>query len=224
MRRFLCERLPAPEEPRRLSAAASHHLLRVAGIAPGEPVELFDGRGAACRAVLLSVSEGQAEMGFLEAVSRPERPTRWLLMGLTKGPAFDVVVRMATELGVDHVWPVLLKRSVARGDRRARWARIAASAAAQSGRDTLPDIAVPVSLEDAMAALPDGIARVVGVPGALTAAPAAGPAALLLGPEGGLTGAEVALALAAGFTPVGLGPLVLRAETAAAAGLARLMP
>ena len=100
----------------------------------------------------------------------------------------------------------------------------AASAAAQSGRDTLPDIAAPAALEAAMAALPEGVVRAVGVPGASSVAPVAGPAALLLGPEGGLTGAEVELALAAGFTPVGLGPLVLRADTAAAAGLARLMP
>lgn len=224
MRRFLCATLPTPDAPRVLSAKASHHLLRVVGIAPDEPVELFDGRGVVCRATLLSVSDGLAKMGFLEAVTPPGRPERWLLMGLTKGAAFDVVVRMSTELGVDHILPVRLRRSVGLGDRRPRWERIAASAAAQCGRGVLPEISSPSSLEEAMAVLPEGIARRVCLPGAPSLVSEAGPAALLLGPEGGLTDAEVAVVLEAGFEPGGLGSLVLRAETAAAAGLARLLP
>lgn len=207
-----------------LSAGASHHLLRVAGIAPGERVELFDGRGGACHAALLSVSGGRAEMGFLGVVSRPPRPTRWLLMGLTRGPAFDLVVRMSTELGVDRIQPVLLKRSVATGDRRKRWERIAQSAAAQCGRDTVPELAAPATLEAAIATLPEGIVRRVCVPGAATLPGVDAAAALLLGPEGGLTDREVAAAVEAGFEPMGLGPLTLRADTAAAAGLASLLP
>lgn len=224
MRRFLCATLPAPSAPRRLSAAVSHHLLRVAGIAPGEPVELFNGRGGACRAELLSVSGGIAEMGFLSDVPAPERPERWLLVGMTKGPALDLIVRLATELGADHICPVLLRRSVARGDRRDRWERIAKSAAAQCGRQRLPRLVAPAGLEAALAALPAGIEGRVAVPGAPTLAAVDGPAALLLGPEGGLTDEEVEQAVAAGFVPAGLGPLVLRADTAAAAGLARLLP
>jgi 16S rRNA (uracil1498-N3)-methyltransferase len=49
-----------------------------------------------------------------------------------------------------------------------------------------------------------------------------GPAIFLSGPEGGLSEAEVALAVAAGFAPVGLGPRVLRADTAPLAVLAHL--
>lgn len=73
----------------------------------------------------------------------------------------------------------------------------------------------------ALADVPD---RRVALPGADRAAPAVGDVAVLVGPEGGWTDDEVALALAAGFTPVGLGAWVLRAATAAPVAVAACSP
>lgn len=222
MRRFRVHPLPPPGGQTLLPLAVSHHLLRVVGIGRGEAVGLFDGQGGAAVGQLLDVVGGQAliEVGAHTAAPLPS-PT-WLLQGLPKHDAFDTIVRMATELGATHIWPILAARTVARGDRRDRWVRIAEAAAAQCGRAEIPEIAAPMALSAALSALPAGIAGRVFVPGAPAEPAADGPTALLLGPEGGLTDEEIDLALAAGFQAEGLGSRVLRADTAAAAALARL--
>lgn len=222
MRRFRVSPLPPAGATALLPLAVSHHLLRVVGIARGEAIGLFDGLGHSASGVLREVVDGAAlvEVGAHDPISPAPAPT-WLLQGLPKHEAFDTVVRMSTELGVTHLWPVLAARSVARGDRLDRWLRLAESAATQCGRADLPEIRPPVPLRVALDALPDGLQRRVYLRGAPTETHTEGPAALLLGPEGGLCDEEIDLALAAGFQPEGLGPNTLRAETAAAAALAR---
>lgn len=205
----------------RLDAHASHHLLRVTGVARGERVRLIDAGGLEAEAELLEVEEGLAVLRSAPARPAPPSEEVWLLQGLVKHEAMDTLVRMATELGVTQLVPVLAERSVARGDRAARWVRIAEAAALQCGRAELPTVHEPLPLAAALGLLPPGLDRRVYVPGAPTRPPPAGPCALLLGPEGGLSPAEVAEAIQGGFLPEGLGPRVLRADTAAAAVLAR---
>ncbi len=223
MRRFWSP-VPLDDPPERLllDAGESHHLLRVVGIAPGEAVEVFDGRGHAVRARLLGAREGRAELAVEAPAAVPRRPARWLLAGLSRAAAFDTVVRMATELGATVIQPVLADRSVARGDRRDRWLRIVRAAASQCGRADLPEVRAPVRLAAALAALPVDLPLRLCVPGAERLAPVPGPAAVATGPEGGWSEAEVALARERGCALVGLGPTVLRADTAAAAALALL--
>jgi len=222
MRRFLSPELPAEGSALALGTGVSHHILRVTGIAPGEAVELFDGQGRVCEAVLEGVEGGRAVVRWSGPGHALTLPPRWLLMGLLKRQAFDTVVRMATELGVSAIWPVQLSRSVPQGGRLDRWERIAAAAAGQCGRTDLPQIYPARSLSDCLAALPAGVVGRVCVPGAERLVRVEGPAAALLGAEGGLTPAEIALAAEAGFLPAGLSPLTLRADTAAAAALSSL--
>jgi 16S rRNA (uracil1498-N3)-methyltransferase len=107
-------------------------------------------------------------------------------------------------------------------ERRERWTRIAESAAEQSGRATVPEIASPRPLDEALADVPCAD-RFVALPGASERAAApTGDAAILVGPEGGLTLAEVERAHALGFRELHLGPHTLRTETAAIAALAWL--
>ncbi|MFT5682915.1 MAG: 16S rRNA (uracil1498-N3)-methyltransferase [Myxococcota bacterium] len=222
MRRFLSPTLPRPEQALSLDAGVSHHILRVTGIAPGEAITLFDGQGRVCEAVLEGVEAGRAVVRWSGAGEAHMLPQRWLLMGLLKRPAFDGVIRMATELGVSAIWPVQLSRSVPQGGRLDRWQRIAAAAAGQSGRTDIPDIQPARSLSACLAALPAGTVGRVYVPGAVRLERNIGPAAALLGAEGGLTPAEIALTAEAGFMPAGLGSLTLRADTAAVAALSNL--
>ena len=207
-----------------LSGDAAHHLLRVVGVAPGEAVELYtpDGRSAVAR--LDGVSDGRAQLMTDGAPAAVERgfPERWLLLARLKGPAFDMALRMATELGVTRILPIQAARSVARGDKRPRWQRVVASAVQQCGRAKAPVVDPPRGLAAALELLPEGMAGFVCVPGAAQASVGMGAAAVLVGPEGGWTEAEVALAAEAGAQPLGLGRWVLRADTAAAAALARL--
>lgn len=221
MRRF-----PAPSLPDggrvRLSPEASHHLLRVVRITPGERVELFDGKGKVARALLVADTDGQAELE-LEETPRLAAPNhaRHLLIGIPKGQAMDLAVRLATEAGVTHIHPLVLARSVAKGDRGDRWERIARSAAQQCGRGDVPIVETLASLEQADARL-GGARRFIAHQGGEAQACTGEPAALLVGPEGGFTPDELRRAESLGYAPMCLGPWVFRTETACAVGLALL--
>lgn len=223
MRRFRAPVLPGPGLPVTLEEDSSHHLLRVTGVAPGEAVLLFDGAGQEAEAVLVGADAGRARLTQVGAARAVAVPEVHLLIGVSKHAAMDLLLRMATELGVRRIQPVLTSRCVATGERVDRWERITESAAAQCGRAELPEIAPVRRLDQALAAVPLDLERRVLVPGGPRRAPAVPPCALLVGPEGGLSEAEVQQAVASGFSPEGLGARVLRVDTAVAAALARLL-
>ena len=223
MRRFRAPALPEAGGEVVLEEASSHHLLRVVGIGKADTVELFDGEGRRALATLERTAGGRAVMLAEAAAAPAPRLERWLLVALVKHEAFDLILRMATELGATQIVPWLASRSVARGDRQDRWSRILEAATAQSGRADLPELWAPTDLAAALALLPDGLARRVYTPQGPRLPAPAGSAALLLGPEGGLTDAELSAALESGFEAEGLGERVLRADTAAAVALGRLL-
>jgi len=222
--------VPAPERVR-VEGRALHHL-RVARVASGETVEVFDGRGRAWAARLESVDDGGAVL--LLGEERPAATGRpvLLIQGLPKGDKLDLVLQKATELGVSAVWPVLTERSVARprpeslGTRHARWQRIVEEAARQSGRAGVPEVTELRSLELAVGSLDAGMRLLVldeeERVARLATEAGDGPVALVIGPEGGLAREEVRLLRDLGGMPVSLGPLVLRTETAGLAALAVL--
>lgn len=221
MRRFWAEGLPPGAGGEVLLAEAeSHHLLRVSGIAPGEEVELFDGVGGRARAVLLGVREGRALLRLDEHLPQLASLPTVLVLALLKRPAWELALRMVTELGVTELIPVVAARSVVRVGKVERWERIVHAAVTQSGRASLPVLQEPRSLEAALAGLPPHTAAFLARPGARTQTPPAGPLAVLVGPEGGWTPEEEALAQEAGARPLGLGPHTLKADTAAVSAVA----
>jgi 16S rRNA (uracil1498-N3)-methyltransferase len=203
-----------------------HHLRRVLRAEDGAELELSDGRGTRAPARLGGTT---AVVGSAPVRRAAPSPRLVLAQALPKGRRFDEVVRVAVELGVDTVVPVLAERSNVRlrvedrEDARRRWEAVARSAAAQSRREWLPDIAAPVAADGVGAA---GGTLLVAVPGAASVvAQAAGLAAaevvtVAIGPEGGWSEAERRVLAAAGGVEVGLGPTVLRTEHAGAAALA----
>ncbi len=218
MRRFVVERIPVQGELLDLDPATAHHVTVVSRIARGESFVLVDGRGGEAVVVLA----GPARVEGRELRRATARTALHLVLVIPKGPAADHAVRMAVELGVTEIHPATADRSVARGQNVDRWRRIAAAAAAQSGRSDLPVIHATEPLAIAAAAVPADLDRRVAVPGRPTLPPATGGAALLVGPEGGLSPEEVAAVVEGGWRPIGLGPTVLRVDTAVAAGLALL--
>ncbi len=209
----------------------AHHIARVLRLRPGTRIVVFDGRREV-DAELLAVGDAgvtAAKTGAPRAAVRPFSLV--LLQGVPRGPKMDVIVRMATEIGVSAVHPVLTERSVIDPSpaRVERWRRIAREAAKQCGRADVPEISLPVVLGDALAAI--GPVDLLIVPWEETARPlgevAAGrpfaSAAFLIGPEGGLTAVEVGTVRAAGGEAISLGPLLLRTETAGLVTAAMLL-
>jgi 16S rRNA (uracil1498-N3)-methyltransferase len=148
-------------------------------------------------------------------------------------------VQKATELGAARIIPVTTTRAIARLDaaalrtmsRRARWQKIAREAARQSGRLDVPEVEGVTSFATAAAASPKDALKLMLWEGARqttlrSVLPARDEApqqiVIAVGPEGGFTVEEVDTARHAGFTPVGLGPRILRTETAALAVLSIL--
>ena len=221
---------PAPERVR-VEGPALHHV-RVARVVAGEQVEVFDGRGRAWLASVESVDEAGAVLRLgNERRGAAGRPVI-LIQGLPKADKLELVLQKATELGVSAVWPVLTERSVSRpkpealGTRHARWQRIVEEAARQSGRSDVPEVTALRPLEDAARALGPGMRLLIldeeERSERLGSAAGDGAVALVVGPEGGLTREEVRLLRDVAGTPVSLGPLVLRTETAGLAALAVL--
>jgi len=209
----------------------ARHLTRVLRAEAGRQYEISDGR----QAYLAEIAEARGErvvFRVVEPVDSPALPVRiTLCAALVKFDRFEWIVEKATELGVERIVPVEAARSEkglmeAARKRRERWERIARESGQQSRRLAAPEIAAAVGFEQALASeadcryfLEEDVA-----PPLLRLLPAARAAtdrvALLTGPEGGWTGAEREAAAAAGWRAASLGPLVLRAETAALAAVA----
>jgi 16S rRNA (uracil1498-N3)-methyltransferase len=210
----------------------ARHLTRVLRVEAGQRYEISDNRSVYLAEIETARKDGVV-FRTLEKLPPPAPSARFeLYAALIKFDRFEWIVEKATELGVTEIVPVEAARSErglekAAGKRLERWRRIALEASQQSRRAVLPEIDQPVPL--ARALVRPGTYRYVldESPGAaplwksLPAAPAVEDiVGILTGPEGGWTDDERASFLAAGWTPVSMGPTILRAETAVIAALA----
>lgn len=225
-----------------LPAGAVKHI-QVCRMQPQELITVFSGEGGEWLARITRMGRASAGVQLIERLEplRELTPAVTLVVGMPANDRMDSLVEKATELGVARIQPVLCERSVLRlgGERAhkrvAHWQAVAVAASEQCGRTRVPSIAEVATLEAWLgqshaAADPATTARVVLSPRAALAFSAAlrgwpasiEQACLLSGPEGGLSDAEEASALAAGFQACGLGPRTLRADTAPLAALSQL--
>ena len=205
----------------------AHYLGTVMRRASGDPVVLFNGADGEWRARIVGLRRERAEFAVEDRL-RPQapEPDLWLLFALLKRDATDLVVRQATELGAAVLRPVLTARTNAARVNQERLAAITTEAAEQSERLTVPVLHPPAPLDRVLADWPADRRLAIAAErwaGRHAEQLPAGCGALLVGPEGGFAPAELDGLLARPFVvPVSLGPRILRAETAAIAGLALL--
>lgn len=203
----------------------AHYLGGVMRQRAGDTVHLFNGQDGEWRAQISVLVKGKAVFTAREQV-RPQAADAdiWLVFAVLKRDTTDLVVQKATELGVSALMPVFTERTNAARVNDERLRAIAVEAAEQSERLTVPALHQARPLAEILAAWPAqrplfaAMERAEAEP----LRPAA-PAGLLIGPEGGFGPRDQALLRHAAFArPVSLGPRILRAETAAIAGLVLL--
>jgi 16S rRNA (uracil1498-N3)-methyltransferase len=228
----------APAEIR-LSPEESHHLVVVNRCSRGDAVVAFDGHGREWLTECADPSKSATLLRVKQARPAAQRSCRiTLAQSLPKGATMDDIVRQATEVGAARVVPVLSERTqVHLDDDRAgrkveKWRTTAIEAAKQCGNPWLPEISPLTRFADFLAsAAPENDAHPLKLIASLHAGTTTLKQALatyagkhghppraaiwLVGPEGDFSPAEMTAAITAGFTPVTLGPLVLRSDTAA---------
>jgi 16S rRNA (uracil1498-N3)-methyltransferase len=207
------------------------HLTRVLRVEPGQRFEISDNH-AAWLAEVAEARGPRVVFRLIEPLESPAVPVRvTLIAALIKFDRFEWIVEKATELGVERLLPMETARTEkglleASRKRAERWRRIARESSQQARRVSVPEILAAAPFERCLGEAADHryFLEEAGAPPLLGALPerrtAADHVALMLGPEGGWTSGERRLAGEAGWLAVSLGPLVLRAETAAAAALA----
>jgi 16S rRNA (uracil1498-N3)-methyltransferase len=215
----------------------ARYIGKVLRLKPGDPVNLFDGSGTLFAATVVTVRKSEVVVQTAERLPAiAESPlTVHLLQGVSRSDRMDFVIQKATELGVGRITPVLCEFSVVKlnasraARRQQHWAKIAISACEQCGRNLLPQIDAPVALRDWFgehASQDASWRRLMLAPGGKQTLRnldlSAGSLTLLVGPEGGLSPVEHERATQCGFEALGLGPRILRTETAAIAALAAL--
>jgi 16S rRNA (uracil1498-N3)-methyltransferase len=242
-KRLLCSNLPERNKPTALSESEAHHATKVLRLGDGELIEALDGKGHKM-VTTLRVHNGPVRLEYLEpqnSVSTPMELEPLLLptvleMAVLKGEAMEWVIEKAVELGIQEVVPVLTAHTVVQMKNkgpelfRERWQKIADQALKQCGRLNRMEIKTPVTLEHLISSGLVGLrlwcdesskGKSPFLLDYLDSIPLETRSQLriLIGPEGGWSQNErILLGTSPGASPIikiGLGPSILRAETAA---------
>ena len=229
-----------------LGDAEARHAHQVLRLGRGDRLEVLDGRGTLIEGEIVSAARGRVEVRALARQVRPRAAHRLvLLQALLKGRAMDVVLEKSVELGVDCLVLLETERCVARvaaeeaGRKRAVWTQSLVEAAKQSRNPWLPQLVGPLTMDQALerpsdpsggpgtttlllASLEPGTPPMGGVLESFRPGPRPHSWAVAVGPEGDFSPGELDRLRRHGGIGVSLGPLILRAETAAIAAIAVL--
>lgn len=212
-----CALGPGPVE---LEGAEAHHLATVCRLRPGDAVCLFNGAGHEYPARVEQVGRRSVRLQVL-GVETPGRELEFRLAvaaPLPKGDRAQFLVEKLTELGVTTFTPLKTVRSVVAAGtaKRDKLQRYAIEASKQCGRNVLMEVQ-PLAEWPAFCLQNPAAQRVLAHPGGAAELGERMPeeTVLAVGPEGGFTEEEVEQAQAVGWRVVGLGPRILRIETAA---------
>lgn len=242
--RFYADIALVPGTTVQLPPDTARHV-QVLRLQPGDALSLFNGQGDGlpgsegefeATVARMGRSEVEVTIGAYTPTAREAGRAIHLAVGMPANERMDWLVEKAAELGAASIQPLMSERSVLRlkGERAdkkiSHWRGVAVAACEQCGRSRVPLIHEVASLADwlksAGNAAADGSRLLLslreGSRPLAQAVPGSGALTFLSGPEGGLSPAEEAAAIACGFSPVTLGPRVLRAETAPLACLSLL--
>ncbi|GAA5069999.1 16S rRNA (uracil(1498)-N(3))-methyltransferase [Nocardia callitridis] len=234
---FYLDDIPEPGAVAVLDGPEGKHAATVRRTRVGEAITLSDGHGVLADSEVIAAQRDRLELRVLDrTLAEPVAPRATVVQALPKSDRSELAVELMTEAGADAIIPWQAARCVANWEGKAakgvgKWQAAARSAARQSRRAYIPEVADLHRTADVLASIRKAKAR-----GAIVAALHESGAArftelpfadvteivLIIGPEGGLADTELTTFTDAGATPVLLGPTVLRTSTAAAVALGAL--
>ena len=235
MPRFFIDYTPEVGGSATIEGADARHIGGDLRTTAGESLTLCDGRGTDYACTVTAVEKERVTLSVDAANPSSSEPSLavTLYMGLPKGDKMELIIQKAVELGVTAIVPVAMSRCIVKLDgkdaakKQARWQKIAAEAAGQSGRGIIPAVETPISWKTALSRFETERTLLCyeggGAPIGQLVTPADTAVSLVVGPEGGFDVAEVEAVLGVGGNIATLGPRILRCETAPLAAIAVLM-
>ncbi len=223
----------AAETQIELESDAVNHIANVLRLKAGHPIVLFNGDGNEYSAELADVAKRKVVVSVDAKLSiSVESPLSIHLgQGISRGDRMDFVLQKSVELGVTKITPLITERcGVKLSDDRwqkkhDQWQKIIQGACEQCGRNVLPELAEPVTLQQWLGQSTNQLRLTLHPRAEQTIKNLAVPTEgvrLLIGPEGGFSDQELYQTEEAGFQTVRMGPRVLRTETAALAAISAL--
>ena len=217
----------------------AHHILHVLRMGIGDTITLCDGEGTD---YICQIEEIEGDTLLCRANARRTAETEpemeiTLFQGIPKGDKMEWIIEKGVETGLSRIVPVQMARSVSHiegkkaGNKVQRWNKISRSAAKQSQRGRIPQVEAPIRLTQCLERLKEYDMVLVfyeeerrnSLRRILQTASRPRKAAILIGPEGGLEPDEVRAFVGAGAKVAGLGPRILRTETAGPIATALLL-
>ncbi len=238
MPRFFVQNEAVCENRIMITGDDSRHIARALRMAVGDEVFVCDMNGVEYRCRLSKIRDEESECEILEVrEGKSESPVEiTLFMAFPKGDKLETVIQKAVELGASRIVPFESSRCIKRpkADKaerlNLRFTRIAEEAAKQCGRQILPKVSEPCGFDAAIrlaseADLPlfcyEG-EDTVSIKDAFARGKDARTVSVVIGCEGGFSISEAESAVKAGLISVGLGPRMLRCETAPVVALSQI--
>ncbi|MDF1536166.1 MAG: RsmE family RNA methyltransferase [bacterium] len=199
---------------------------------PDDKARIVDGEGTLYEARFRTMGKDEAVLDIVSSTKEPAPAfSLTVAMGVVQGDRFDWALQKGTELGVTRFIPLLTERTDirpgAQWKRLPRLKRVIASACKQCGRAQFPSITEPTAIENLGVSYYDRAVLFWEEEGRSLALDASdvkrpGSCLMIIGPVGGLTASEAEMLKGKGAIAAGLGPRVLRTETAVTAGVTLL--
>ncbi len=237
MPRFPIRKEPSTEDDGILHGTISEsdytHITKVLRLGPGDRITVFDTESTEYEGTITEISSGTIALQVHDTRllrTEPELELN-LFQAILKGNRMDGIISQATQLGVSGISPVISERTQVRSTSKIdRWNKIARESTKQCGRATPPVVSQPIDFQDSFGIREQSEMKIILYENqdemlrdylrSLTKS--VNSINVYIGPEGGFSEKEVALAEENGYTALGLGKRILRAETASVVSLALL--
>ncbi len=232
MFRFFVRPQDIDEEKVKIKGSDFYHITRSLRLGEDDKILVMDGNGARYLCVISQIGDEMVLCDIIENMKTDAEPAVRVILfqGIPKSGKMDTIVRVCTEIGIAEIVPVICERTVVKltkeskkADRIGRWQRIAQEAAKQSHRNAIPKIHEVQDFKKAVHSLVDlELPLIIWEDEKKTRLrnifagnrEPQNTIGIFIGPEGGFDSKEVEYANECGALSVGLGPRILRTETA----------